>query len=73
MRIYYKKSKRTKNMGLPSFILGIVLGITITLAFILIYIINTFGIEFIPILISLLDGNISYGDIMSLARYFGYM
>jgi len=60
-------------MGLPSFILGIVVGIIITIAFILFYIINTFGIEFLPILFSLLDGNVSYGDIMSLARYFGYI
>ena len=60
-------------MGLPSFILGIVVGIIITLAFILAYIINTFGIEFIPILISLSDGNVSFNDIMNLARYFGYM
>jgi len=60
-------------MSLPSFIIWIVVGIILTFAFILAYIINTFGIEFLPILFSLLDGNVSYGDIMSLARYFGYI
>jgi len=60
-------------MGIMSFILGVSVGIVITFLFILAYIVSTFGWDFLPILLNLLDGNVSYGDIMSLARYFGYI
>jgi len=60
-------------MGMGSFISGIGVGVAITLAFIFIYIVNTFGWDFIPILLNVADGNVSYGDIMDLARFFGYM
>lgn len=60
-------------MGMGSFIIGVIVGIIITFAFILAYIINTFGVDFLPILLNLLDGNVSYGDIMSLGHYFGYI
>lgn len=60
-------------MGMGSFILGVVVGIVITFLLILAYIVNTFGWDFLPILINLLDGNVSYGDIMSLGHYFGYI
>jgi len=60
-------------MGLMSFILGIVVGIIIAFLLIYIYIVNTFGADFIPILMNLLSGHASYGDIMSLGHYFGYI
>ena len=60
-------------MGMLSFILGVTVGIIIAFLFILAYIVSTFGWDFLPILINLLDGNVSYGDIMSLGRYFGYI
>ena len=63
-------------MGMGSFltgsVLGIVLGIVLTIAFILLYIINTFGVDFLPILANLLDGDVSFNDMMALGRYFGY-
>lgn len=60
-------------MGFGSFILGIVVGFIIALLFILLYIVNTFGWDFLPILMNLMDGNISYSDIMQLAHYYGYI
>jgi len=60
-------------MGIASFILGIVTGIIIAFILILAYIVYTFGWDFLPILLSLLDGNISYGDILNLGHYFGYI
>ena len=60
-------------MAMGSFILGIIVGIILTLTLILIYIIHTFGMGFIPILLNLLDGNVSFNDMMSLGQYFGYL
>ena len=60
-------------MGLPSFILGIAAGIVITFAFIIFYIGTNFGWDFFPVLFDLVDGNVSFQDIMSLGRYFGYI
>ena len=66
-------SKKGKNMGMGSFILGIGVGVILTFALILVYIVNTFGWDFIPILLSVADGKVSYGDIMNMARFFGYI
>ena len=60
-------------MGMISFILGVVAGIIIAFLLILYYIVNTFGWEFIPLLLNMLDGNVSFNDIMNLGRYFGYI
>lgn len=60
-------------MGMGSFILGVIVGVIIAFVLILAYIVTTFGWDFLPILINLLDGNVIYGDIMSLGHYFGYI
>jgi hypothetical protein len=37
------------------------------------YIVSTFGWDFLPIIMNLMDGNVSYQDIMQLAGYYGYI
>lgn len=60
-------------MGLGSFIVGVIVGIIITLVIIIAYIVTNFGWDFLPILMNLMDGNVSYNDIMQLAHYYGYI
>jgi hypothetical protein len=60
-------------MGLISFISGITLGIGIGFVLVFAYIVYTFGWDFIPILLSIMDGNVSFEDMMGLGRYFGYL
>ena len=60
-------------MGAGSFIVGLIVGFVAAFAFIIFYIVNTFGWDFLSILMTFADGNISFDDVMGLARYYGYL
>jgi hypothetical protein len=54
-----------------SFIIGIIIGFILAFILIAIFIIHTFGMGFISMLPNFLDGNVSFNDLMELAKYFG--
>jgi hypothetical protein len=59
--------------GLFIFIVGFIIGFIVAIAFVGFYFVETFGWDFVKLLIGISDGNISPEDAMNFARYFGYI